>query len=29
LGVSKVTLYRHVMPAGELTEQGKALLARK
>ena len=29
LGVSKVTLYRHVAPNGELTEKGRALLGKK
>jgi DNA invertase Pin-like site-specific DNA recombinase len=29
LGVSKVTLYRHVTPKGELTEKGKAILKKK
>jgi DNA invertase Pin-like site-specific DNA recombinase len=29
LGVSKVTLYRHVTPKGELTEKGRALLGKK
>jgi DNA invertase Pin-like site-specific DNA recombinase len=29
LGVSKVTLYRHVTPQGELTEKGKDLLRKK
>ena len=28
LGVSKVTLYRHVTPEGKLTEKGEALLAK-
>ena len=29
LKVSKMTLYRHVTPEGELTEKGMALLKRK